>query len=194
MADESFKCNVDPFPTPKYAASGGLVGNTPIICGGCCSQKSCYSLKENGSWKVESDLNTARGYTATGSVIFNNKLVIAGGIDGKNKRLATIEVVAPNTQSTTLPVRLPVGWPKQVPCIVPWDTNTLMIIGIQRKSYFINMANNTYTEGPSVLTRGRHYACHTMNINGDDYIIVSGHTTQALSKTNYKRGWQKSKN
>ena len=90
MADESFKCNVDPFPTPKYAASGGLVGNTPIICGGCCSQKSCYSLKENGSWKVESDLNTARGYTATGSVIFNNKLVIAGGIDGKNKRLATI--------------------------------------------------------------------------------------------------------
>jgi len=182
------------------------VGNTPIICGGYADyavyQKSCYSLKEDGTWKLEasSDLNTARSHAANGDVIMNNKLVLAGGIDNGWNELATIEVVAPNTKSETLPISLPVGM--YASCIVPWDTNTFMIIGgtvvnIRRQTHFIHMANNTVTDGPNLLTARYRFGCNTMNVNGEEYIIVSGgegaqKSTEYLPKANHGSGWQKS--
>ena len=166
-------------------------------------QKSCYSLKEDGSWKLESNLNTGRRYAANGEVIMNNKLVIAGGYN--ENRLATIEVVAPNTKAKTLPIRLPVAmWGS---CMVPWDTNTFLIIGgygstRRTQTYFINIANNTYTIGPNLLTARYSFGCHTIHVNDEDYIIVAGggsdlfasQSTEYLPKANYYSGWQKSKN
>jgi len=163
-------------------------------------QKSCYSLKEDGNWKVESNLNTARQYAANGEVIMNDKLVIAGGDTGYY--LDTIEVVAPNTRSETLPIRLPAAMYDS--CIVPWDTNTFMIIGgysgrrsSRNQTYFINMANNAYTNGPNLLTPRSFFACHTMEVNGEDFIIVAGgygasKSTEYLQKANYEIGWKKS--
>merc|ERR1712062_612424 len=187
--------------TDVWGATGGLVGNTPLICGGYQRryQNSCYSLKEDGTWKLESNLNTARNSAANGKVIMNNKLVIAGGSSNENY-LATIEVVAPNTRSRTLPIRLPVAMSGS--CIVPWDTNTFLIIGgfsgaTRSKTYFFSMANNTYTNGPSLLTARSFFACHTMKINGEDFIIVAGgfgatKSTEYLRKANYESGWKKS--
>ena len=182
------------------------MGNTALICGGGISggtyYNSCYSLKEDGAWKLDesSDLNTARHHAANGYVIMNSKLVLAGGFNGN--RLATIEVVAPNEESVTLPISLPAGIAGS--CIVPWDTNTFMIIGghdgsKRRETLFVNMANNTVTNGPSLLTGRFFFACHTLNVNGDDYIIVAGgigatKSTEYLPVANYGSGWQQSKN
>ena len=158
-------------------------------------------MKEDGTWKDEADLNAARGSASTGSAVIKNKLVIAGGYDGRN--LATIEVVAPNAKSQTLPISLPVKM--HAPCIVPWDTNTFMVIGgygaSQRsQTHFINISNNSYTDGPNLLIARHWTACHTFIINGEDYIIVAGgsgaeKSTEVLSKANYgTTGWEKSKN
>ena len=213
LTDPSFQCTVSQFPTSVYAATGGLIGNTPLICGGLNRvtfeyQKSCYSLQEDGDWKLESNLNTKRGFAANGHVIMNNKLLIAGGWNGT--RLATIEVVAPNTKSETLPIRLPVAMSGS--CIVPWDANTFMIIGgrdsgsDRNDTYFINIANNTYTTGPTLLIARAYSACHNLKINGEDFIIVAGgsrysdsspnvsNSTEYLQKANYASGWKKSKN
>ena len=207
LTDESFKCSVSQYPKRVETATGGLVGNTPLICGGFIfdnnsREKSCYSLKEDGGWKLEaySELNAARSSAANGNVILNNQLVIAGGSNGTN--LDTIEVVAPNTKSKTLSVRLPVAMFGS--CIVPWDTDTFLIIGGQyatsrKQTYFINMANNTYTAGPDLLTGRVFFACNTMNVNGEDFIIVAGgfpaqKSTEYLPKANIASGWQKSKN
>ena len=206
LEDASFKCTISHFPTSTDTPTGGLVGNTAIICGGkigLAYQKSCYSLKEDGAWKLEesSDLSTARRSAATGTVIMNSKLVMAGGSNGTN--LASIEVVAPNTKSVTLPISLPVAM--HAPCIVPWDTNTFMVIGgygaSQRsQTHFINISNNSYTDGPNLLIARHWTACHTFIINGEDYIIVAGgsgaeKSTEVLSKANYgTTGWEKSKN
>ena len=157
-------------------------------------------MKEDGDWKLDSNLNTARGAAANGKVIMNNKLVIPGGWN-EARTLATIEVVAPKTGSRTLPIRLPVAMSGS--CIVPWDTYTFMFIGGQSGSYrtqtyFIHMANNTYTNGPSLLTARSYFACHTMKINGEHFIIVAGgygafKSTEYLQKSNYASGWKKSK-
>merc|ERR1712062_970594 len=204
VEDSSFSCTLSQFPTRVYSATGGLVGDTPLICGGTIYSgygerqflKSCYSLKEDGSWKLESNLNTGRNSAANGEVIINNILVIAGGFDGNY--LATIEVVAPNSRSETLPIRLPVAMSGS--CIVPWDTNTFLIIGgssgNSKQTYFIHMANNTYTTGPNLLTRRYDFACHTMQVNGEDLIIVAGghgaeKSTEYLQKANYGSGWKK---
>merc|ERR1711953_1144321 len=198
VEDSSFSCTLSQFPTRVYSATGGLVGDTPLICGGTIYSgygerqflKSCYSLKEDGSWKLESNLNTGRNSAANGEVIINNILVIAGGFNGT--KLATIEVVAPNTRSETLPIRLPVAMSGS--CIVPWDTNTFLIIGgssgrYRTQTYFSHMANNTYTNGPSLLTARSFFGCHTMKINGEDFIIVAGggsfKSTEYLQKANY---------
>ena len=210
MEDASFNCAVSQFPTIVWSATGGLVGNTPLICGGIhsrVSQKSCYSLKEDGTWKLESNLNTTRQYAANGEVIMNNKMVIAGGFNPH--KLATIEVVEPNTRPRTLPIRLPVAMLGS--CIVPWDTNTFLIIGgsdgsgadglgLRRQTHFINMANNTYTNGPNLLIARSMFACHTMQVNDEDFIIVAGgsgvgaqKSTEYLQKANYGSGWKRSK-
>jgi len=202
--DASFNCKVSQFPTSVRGATGGLVGDSPLICGGYYNDdtygahKSCYSLKEDGTWKLESDLNTARHHAANGEVIINNKLVIGGGNNGYY--LDTIEVVAPNTRSETLPIRLPVAIRNS--CIVPWDANTFMIIGgdsgsYRTQTYFIHMANYTYTNGPTLLTSRSHFVCHTMKINGEYFIIVAGgrgawKSTEYLQKANYGSGWKKS--
>jgi len=132
-----------------------------------------------------------------------NKLVIAGGMHWNGTGLATIEVVAPNTKSETLPIKLPVTMTGS--CMVPWNTNTFLIMGghngssISRQTYFINMSNNTVTNGPSLLTGRQYFACSALNVNGEDYIIVAGgdgigaaNSTEYLQKANYASGWKKS--
>ena len=203
LEDESFKCNVKEFPLNVYSAIGGLVGTTPFICGGRSfsnvNQKSCYSLKEDGEWEKDatSELNTPRYFAANGVSIINNTMVVAGG--NNNGDLATIEVVAPNTKSKTLPISLP--HKIHGPCIVPWDTNTVMFMGghsARKGTYFINLNNNTITNGPSLLAGRSHMACHEFSFNGEDYILVVGgdskSTTELLKKSDLENGWQKSKN
>ena len=102
-----------------YLTSGvrSKVLDTPFICGGFSGgwQKFCYSLQEYGDWKFESNLTAARGYAANGIVIRKNKLVMSGGTDGWH--LSTIEVVATNAKSETLPIKLPMAMSGS--CIVP---------------------------------------------------------------------------
>ena len=180
------------------------MGNTPLICGGWTGNSmsaACYSLKEDGDWKSESNnLNTVRQAAANGYVIMKNKLVIAGGWN--LTRMETIEVVAPNTKSETLPIKLPVGLFWTLHCTLGhqylYDHRGLGV-EVQETNYFFNMANNERTDGPSLLTGRVHFACHTLNVNGEDYIIVAGNypgmkSTEYLPKANYKSGWQKSKN
>ena len=206
VENASFRCTASQFPYFATGATGGLVGDTPLICGGYVGfgyrQKSCYSLKDDGGWKLEtsSDLNKARNSAANGHVIMNNQMVVAGGYSDSRYSLATIEVVAPNSTTETLPIRLPV--PMYGSCMVPWDTHTFMIIGgwagryRRKQTYFIHMANNTYTTGPDLLTARGSLACHTMQVNGEDFIIVAGgrgtKSTEYLPKANYASGWVKS--
>ena len=211
MDDATFNCTVNKYPTSATRTTGGLVGNTAIVCGGYgpghVYHKSCYSLKEDGTWKVGPNLKERRSWATAASIISNNELVIAGGT-GKFGNLKTIEVVAPNTRSR-LPITLPVG--VHAPCIVAWDTNTFLIIGgnkggviywtvnNRKQTYFIDVTNNTITEGPELLTARSMFGCHTIKVNGEDFIVVAGGlgaglSTEYLQKANFASGWKKSKN
>ena len=209
MDNSSFTCyKYNHFPRRLYGATGGQIGDKFFICGGYTGSYSnaCYELQDNGAWKYDStaSLNEVRYVAASGSVIMNNSLVVAGGT--ASSRLSSIELVSPNTRSRTLSMRLPSSMYGS--CIVPWDNHTFMIIGGYSSSgsssstYFFNIANNTRITGP-YLRKSRYYAaCHEMVLkNGESYIIVVGghgsspeYSTEVLSKSAFKNGWKYGKN
>ena len=206
LDNPSFTCSkVRQFPIKSSYATGGLVGQTPLICGGSGYSgyfKACYTLLENGSWKEDkvANLNTGRHSAAYGSVVINDQLVLAGGeysFDGD-----TIELVSPNTRSRTLSVKLPVAVSSS--CIVEWDENSFMLIGgygssrKRRETYIIDTVRNTITNGPNLKTGRYDHGCEKIDVNGESFIVVSGgygvRSTEVLSVTNNRNGWQNGKN
>ena len=89
LENPSFRCTkVGKFPKDLYFANGGWVGNKPMVCGGSSdsvsshhyktSQKSCYTLQTNGTWKEDKNAALIRGKQnqISGSVVINNQLYI----------------------------------------------------------------------------------------------------------------------
>ena len=232
MEDSGFSCILPKkFPTQLEFATGGLVSQKPFVCGGDATNEGrppiqdCYTLKEEGSWKKdkESILSTGRHFAR--SVVMNDELVIVGGKTGwpsAGKILTTIEVAKPNKAPRTLSgIELPVD--TYTSCIVPWDANTFMIIGgnpsretynynyhdSSKRTYFVDMTDNTVTDGPDLINARFRHACSEMTVKGEKFIIVTGGlglggsggmpsktSTEYLSKSNYdlnsesNGGWQ----
>ena len=97
-------------------ATGGLVEDKPIICGGwveeCCGndyfETSCYVYqKYTKEWKFLTHMNDGRGYFA--SAVVNNSLWVTGGYGDSVKKIDSTEfiqvdgtvVVGPNLPNPT---------------------------------------------------------------------------------------------
>ena len=216
LVDPTFGCTLDnQFPIRLAGATGGFIDEKPMICGGLSLvnsthgsiSKACYTLEGNGVWMEDQSaaISSARYYAATGSTILNNKLVLAGGKAGP-LRLQTIDLTSPNsfTRSETLSVQLPVGL--YFSCIVPWDTNSFMVIGgcttscSRKETYFVFMGNGTVASGPELINGRDKHACEEIIVNDQSYIAaVGGHDSDSefafelLPKHAFKSGWVKSK-
>ena len=213
LRDPTFSCSKANFPVTVYGATGGQIDDTILVCGGYAGgySSACYSLEENGNWKYDANasLNQGRYHAATGSVIMNNSLVIAGG--QRSGSISSIELVSPNTKSRTLPTSLYTS--VYGACILKWNETTVMVIGgyyssaywssdrPRAETYFYNLSNNTRTSGPTLQRRRYFAACHEMVVKNESYIIVVGghgsspeRYTEVLSKSNFKNGWKYGKN
>ena len=210
LENSSFGCTkVGKFPKYLYFASGGLVDNIPMVCGGTDGkdldifEKACYTLQENGgAWKEDKTATLIREKQnfISGSVVSQNKLFIPEfvGKKGTYSKHLNFEMVAPNKKSETLKPMNIWGHLKSYKtytesCIVNWDANTLMLIGGQesqvyppywKDTFFINMGNKTVTPGPKLMERRSEHACHEMTVKGESFIIVTGGYGQS--------GWLKS--
>ena len=197
------------FPKKFYFATGGLVGNVPMVCGGhpmdgSYFQKSCYNLQENGAWKEDEKAKLVRRKQnrISGSVVINNQLFIPEYEEVGWKGYLNFEMAVPGKETVTLKPYNKYGpfHDFKESCIVKWDANTIMLIGVKYKeTLFINMGNQTVTEGPKLMTRRYKHACNEMTINGEPHIIVNGgslyglplKSTEILAKSSVGKGWQK---
>ena len=222
MENPSKSCMVKPFPEGLIFATGGLIGdNIPFVCSGCkkgtdhrsCKHsKACYTLQTNGTWMEDKKaaLISGRGETdrfMSGSVVLSKKyLVIAATQDYGS---VTLDLASPQSETTKFDVEMAIDFDTKNQasrqfkgsCIVPWDENTLMIIGgyyTKKKTFFIHMGNKASTKGPE-LNNGRYdHACHEMVVKGEEFIVVTGgygasRSTEYLSKKSYNNGWKKVK-
>ena len=231
LTDSSFICNkVGKFPKPLHWANGGWVRNEPMVCGGTAKwtghtfQKSCFTLQGNGAWKEDKKAELTRGKDnrISGSVVIKDGLLIPEyvGVGKKDKfgmyekGYLNFEIAAPNNPSITPQSLNSLGFFEMIPnfyynklsCIVKWDANTIMLIGVNegtKATFFINTGNKTVTPGPELLQERENHACNELNVHGESFIVVTGgvsqygvglKSTEILPKASFGKGWQKGKN
>ena len=212
VKDSSFECNkVGKFPKPLYWANGGWVDNTPMICSGTAPwtgqtyQRSCYTLQENGTWKEEevAKLRRRKENRISGSVVIKDQLLIPVyvGTLFKKKGDLMFEMAVPNKPTNTLKwlyVDMSRFLHNELSCIVKWDADTIMLIGVNeggKGTFFINYGKKTVTPGPELMKGRKFHACHEMSMNGESYVVVTGggESTEILPKSSFGNGWQRGK-
>ena len=221
LENSKFACSkVGKFPKILFKANGGLVGKTPMVCGGWSSgtfKKSCYNLEENGVWKEDEKAKLVRGRQnyISGSVVIKDQLFIPESIKKSGPTSSwylNFEMVEPGKKQKALqPIN---KWglfhklSDKNSCIVKWDNNTIMLIGMgasKKETFFINMGNKTVTPGPKLLKGRQSHGCSEMTVNGEEFVVVTGgkgqvadkisyiKSTEILPKSSFGKGWQAGK-
>jgi len=177
-----------------WSAAGGVINNTPIICGGYRpigsprQQKSCYRFNENSnSWNFHTNMKTRRSWHA--ATVINDSLFISGGHDGSNV-LASTEFILADRTVTSGP-NLPVA--RYGHCMVTLHDSKVIIIGASSSSslyksvlvYDPSKTDNSYTTGPSMKYERQHSACtlfHSELHNGRPVVLAAGGRNQATAE------------
>ena len=125
--------NLKPYPIAIYGATGALVSENPVICGGFQrtgnqrkEQKECQMYnKSSNTWKFLTNMATEKAYLA--SVPLNGQLFVTGGSSKeKFEKLSTTEFVSLNGEVTPRP---PLPSPRFKHCMVVLPDGKVMIIG-----------------------------------------------------------------
>ena len=125
--------NFAPYPIAIYGATGALVSENPVICGGFQrtgdqrkAQKECRKYdKSSNTWKFLTNMATEKAYLA--SVPLNGQLFVTGGSSKeKFEKLNSTEFVSLNGKVTSGP-DLPS--PRFKHCMVVLPDGKVMIIG-----------------------------------------------------------------
>ena len=217
LENSKFACSkVGKFPKILFKANGGLVGKTPMVCGGWSSgtfKKSCYNLEENGVWKEDEKAKLVRGKQnqISGNVVIKDQLFIPESIaksGSDSSWYLNFEMVEPGKKQKALEPMNKWGLFSIISttlksCIVKWDDNTIMLIGMgasKKETFFINMGNKTVTPGPKLLKGRSDHRCNEMTVNGEEFVIVTGgrglsplKSTEILAKSSFGKGWQAGK-
>ena len=125
--------NLKPYPIAIYGATGALVSENPVICGGFQrtgnqrkEQKECQMYnKSSNTWKFLTNMATEKAYLA--SVPLNGQLFVTGGSSKeKFEKLSITEFVSLNGEVTPGP---PLPSPRFKHCMVVLPDGKVMIIG-----------------------------------------------------------------
>ena len=171
-------CNNWPdFPIGVEAATGGLIGDTVIICGGKDSGSSvdeCYSLTSEKATLV-THMSVGRRFAA--SIVFNdNTLWVTGGYN-YDGILATTEYVT--VTGTMLGPDLPMALESHA--MVAINSTCSMVIGgtsygYSASTFYYDRNEGEWITGPSLMqARGWHAAgIVTDEVTGEHFVAVTG--------------------
>ena len=185
--------NLPSYPYSMYLAAGGVINNTPIICGGRISsgfptqQESCYRFNENSnSWNLHCTMTSRRSIHA--ATVINDTLFISGGVDGSFNDLASTEFIHANGSVTSGP-NLPVA--RHGHCMVTLHDSKVIIIGanyptsLYKNVLVFDPADNSYTTRPSMSYERRNSACtlfHSDLHNGRPVVLAAGGIGQTTAE------------
>ena len=160
------------FPQGVYAATGGLIGDTVIICGGWDGSwvDECYSLTSKKA-KLVTHMSVGRTY-ASSIVINDNTLWVTGGWGGD----ASTEHV--KTSGTMPGPDLPIALSKHA--MVAINSSCSMVIGGDPSytglTFFYDHNEGEWINGPSLMqARGYHAAgIVTDEVTDEHFVAVTG--------------------
>ena len=160
----------------RVGATGGLINNQPIICGGFdgpCS--NFYTVL--GQFNNSRQMLEERRYCS--SVVLNQTdLWLTGGSSGgstANKSTELISMDQPPRKGPELPFTV------SSHSMVLVDPKTIFIIGGQQNSQTSNKTwiidptkNFEMKSGPTLNVRRRVHSCSKLNIDGKIHVVVAG--------------------
>ena len=182
VIDVSSSSSSSPFvdiPSGRNWAVGGLLGSTPILCGGRTPyEDSCISFK-NSQWTKTHEMTTKRGRAA--SVQLNSTtLWIMGGDNKDDGILDSSEFLSVDSsvgsQGPTLPIKM------KSFCAVKYSEHHVYIIGGLTETaewsnnVFISnpMEGFTYIQGAALKTKRSLHTCGLMTKGQQSKIVVAG--------------------
>ena len=179
VIDVSSSSSSSPFgdiPSRRLNAVGGLLGSTPILCGGQGTlEDSCISFK-NSQWNKTHEMTTKRTYAA--SVPLNSTTMwILGGHNGDD-RLDSTEFLRADSSVGIPGPKLPFAMSSF--CTVKYSDHQVYIIGGSatedlNKVYIYNpMDGFTHIEGPALKNKRISHACAVMSNGQQSKIVVAG--------------------
>ena len=180
-------CNNWPnFPIGVSGATGGLIGDTVIICGGW-DVDECYSLTSEKATLV-THMSVGREYAAS-IVINDNTLWVTGGYSyGGGGYLASTEYV---TVTGTMPgPDLPMALAYHA--MVAINSTCSMVIGGSSNFYslastfFYDHNEDEWINGPSLMQARVYHAAGivTDDVTGEDFVAVTGgYNSRSLDST-----------
>ena len=165
-------CVLDDEITYRYGSTGGILGTTPVICGGYDgSQYFKECLLYGTSQKIT--MNSKRRYSS--SVGLNNSMFwITGGRDKVNTFDST-EFVTREGAVNGPPLPEPVYYHCSV--LFPGNGNVYVIGGYPttNKVWVANPSNEfTFAQGPPLITSRNRHMCSTMSLGAKSIIVAAG--------------------
>ena len=150
-----------PYPFDPSFSGGGLLEDTPVICGGNSFSKECYSYdKASNTWQLLANLMTGR--RLFGAAIFKGALWVTGGQMNNGNTLDSTEIIALDG-TVTSGISLPnARWGHRMVVI---NNDEFMILGSwlpsdqYRNTMTYNASSETFSSGPSMIYDRRSAAC-----------------------------------
>ena len=178
LTDPTMSCILEDIPF-RYGSAGGLLGTTPVICGGYGNGNYLNDCIFYGT--SESISMNAKRRFASSVTLTNNKLWIMGGRNG-NVWLDSTEFIttAGTVNGPTLPEVV------MASCVVKFpDSGDVYLIGgntwsgrteYTNKVWVANPTNEyaSFTPGPSMMTARSMHGCSTMSIGTKSIIVTAG--------------------
>ena len=159
------------------AATGGLLQNSPIVCGGIDEQlKVSQDCVVIGKQEMKIRM-IAKREGAASVALDQSTLWIVGGWNGANSLNLTefIKLGQPSVKGQDLPFTI------RDHSMIQYDEKSIYIIGgyqngsLSKKTWIVNPKNGfEIKEGPS-LNKGRNsHGCAKMTLNGRTILVVAG--------------------
>ena len=176
--DDDDQCfNWVDYPLELHVATGGLLGNTPLICGGRLFGQyidECYSLDGETS-KFVTKMSVKRSYAA--SIVLNETILwITGGWTGQMYASSEYIRLSGSSPGPDLPMTL------RAHAMIAINTTHSMVIGGDSSSstidltFYFNHGNQQWIDGPRLIQARDSHAVGIVNdqVTMTNLVIVAG--------------------
>ena len=172
LYDPSKSCILEDIPY-RYYSAGGMLGSTPVICGGSSSPLSHFDECLLYGTNNVITMNSKR-HGLSSVALSDDRIWMLGGWDGSNylhstEFITTTEAVNGPTLPEAVGYHCSVKFNDLIYLVGGYTTTTT-------KNVWVANPSNGYAfvQGPSMITGRYYHSCGTMSIGSTSIIIAAG--------------------
>ena len=184
VSNPTKSCELNDDITDRSSSTGGMLGTTPIICGG--NIRMTGWMNECILYGTSQVITMTSGRSHPSSVVLNNSMLwIMGGTMNMGSAMGGWHVLDSTefvtTEGTVNGPTLPESVLSHCSVHFPGNGNVYVIGGLNASSqstnkvWVANPSNKfTFAQGPSLKKERSSHACSTMSIGTKNIIVVAG--------------------